>query len=112
MRIFLAALVAVASLCAPAHSGAASWYGPGFHGRLTASGEVYDQHASTCAHRTLDFGTLVKVSNLDNGRSAICRITDRGPYVGGRVIDVSHAVATRLGMIEAGIVPVRLAVLP
>lgn len=105
------ALCAAMTLAVPAWAGSASWYGDQFHGRLTASGEVYDQHAATCAHRTLDFGTLVRVRNLDNGRSATCRVTDRGPYVAGRVIDVSRAVARRLDMLEAGVAPVRLTII-
>lgn len=112
-RLLCAVIMAVLAL--PAHpmpAGHASWYGHGFHGRLTASGEVYDQNADTCAHRTFAFGTLVRVTNLDNGRRAVCRVTDRGPFIAGRVIDVSRAVARRLDMIEAGVIPVRLAVLP
>jgi len=111
MRIPTLALCAAMTLCAPAHAGKASWYGPGFHGRLTASGERFDQHAATCAHRSLDFGTLVRISNLANGRSAVCRVNDRGPFSEGRVIDVSRAVAARLGMIKAGTAHVHLTVI-
>lgn len=105
------ALCAAMTLCAPAHAGKASWYGPGFHGRLTASGERYDQNAATCAHRSLPFDTEIRVTNLANGRSAVCRVTDRGPFVAGRVVDVSRAVAKRLGMLSAGTAPVRITVL-
>lgn len=106
-----AAALAGALVAAPAWAGTASWYGPGFHGRLTASGERYDQHAATCAHRSLPFDTLVRIRNLDNGRSAFCRVTDRGPFAAGRVIDVSRAVAQRLGMIRSGVAPVRITVI-
>ena len=91
--------------------GLASWYGPGFHGRLTASGEVYNQNALTAAHPDLKFGTRVKVTNLRNGRSVVVRINDRGPYVGGRVIDLSAAAARSLGMIKSGVASVRVTVL-
>lgn len=110
MRLATVALAA-AMLAVPAWAGQASWYGNQFHGRLTASGEVYDQHAATCAHKTLPFGSIVLVSNLDNGRSAVCRVTDRGPYIDGRVIDVSRAVAKHLGLIEVGVAPVRLTII-
>lgn len=105
-----AALIAATIPHAHAQTGKASWYGPGFHGRTTANGERYDQNAATCAHRTLRFGTRVRVTNLRNGRTAVCRVNDRGPFVGGRVIDVSRGVAARLGMIRSGVVPVRLTV--
>lgn len=82
--------------------GAASWYGPGFHGRRTASGEIYDMHDLTAAHRTLPFGTLVRVHSLVNGRDVDVRITDRGPFSGNRIIDVSRAAAEELGMLGLG----------
>ena len=90
--------------------GVASWYGPGFHGRRTASGEVYDQDALTAAHRSLPFGTRVRVTNLENGRAVEVRINDRGPFVGGRVIDVSRAAARVIGLIGPGVGRVRLEV--
>src|SRR5690606_26117103 len=77
--------------------GVASWYGPGFHGRKTANGEIYDQNEFTAAHRTLPFNTLVRVENLRNGRSVIVRINDRGPFVDDRIIDLSHKAARNLG---------------
>ena len=83
--------------------GGASWYGPRFHGRRTASGERYDMHAFTAAHRTLPFGTLVRVRSLVNGREVDVRIIDRGPYSRGRIIDVSRAAAEELGMLSLGI---------
>ena len=98
-------------LIANSVGGLASWYGPGFHGRLTASGEVYNQNALTAAHPDLKFGTKVKVTNLRNGRSVVVRINDRGPYAGGRVIDLSAAAARSLGMIKSGVASVRVTVL-
>jgi rare lipoprotein A len=91
--------------------GWASWYGPGFNGNASASGEIFNQNAMTAAHRSLPFGTQVQVTNLDNGRSVIVRINDRGPYVGDRVIDLSAGAARVLGVISTGIAPVRLEVL-
>jgi len=88
--------------------GVASWYGPGFHGRPTASGEIFDQEELTAAHRTLQFGTLVEVTNLANGRSVVVRINDRGPFVEGRIIDLSLGAARLLGMLDAGLARVRL----
>lgn len=88
--------------------GVASWYGPGFIGRRTANGEVYTARELTAAHRTLPFGTLVRVTNLANGQSVVVRINDRGPFVGRRVIDLSQAAAQRIGMIRSGTSRVRL----
>ena len=82
--------------------GNASWYGPGFHGKRTASGERYDMNALTAAHRTLPFGTLVRVKSLVNGREVLVRITDRGPFIGGRILDLSRAAAADLGMLGVG----------
>lgn len=90
--------------------GTASWYGPRFHGRQTANGEVFNQHALTAAHRTLPLGTIADVINIENGRSVRVRINDRGPYVGERVIDLSRAAARRLGMVEQGLAKVRVKV--
>ena len=92
-------------------TGVASWYGPGFHGRRSASGEVFNQQAMTAAHRHLPFGTLVRVTNLNNGRQVIVRINDRGPFIHGRTIDVSAGAAATLGMTYSGIARVRLEVL-
>jgi rare lipoprotein A len=88
--------------------GLASWYGRDFHGKKTSSGEIYDMHAMTAAHKTLPMGTLVKVTNKDNGREAVVRINDRGPFVRGRIIDVSYAAAKRLGLVNTGTAPVRI----
>ncbi len=90
--------------------GLASWYGPRFHGRRTASGERYDMHALTAAHKTLPFGTLVRVRSLVTGREVEVRINDRGPFGAGRVIDVSRAAAEALGMMGLGVKDVLLLV--
>ncbi len=90
-------------------SGIASWYGGKFHGRKTASGERYNQNGMTAAHKTLPFGTRVQVTNTRTGNSVIVRINDRGPFVKGRVIDLSRAAAGQLGV--NGLAPVRLTVL-
>lgn len=98
-----------ASLPSGGHEhGLASWYGGKFHGRRTASGEVYDQNAMTAAHKTLPFGTRVKVTNLKNGRSAVLRINDRGPFVRGRIIDVSRRAAEHLGFRTDGVTRVEI----
>lgn len=98
-------------LIANSVSGNASWYGPGFDGRLTANGETYDQQEMTAAHPHLEFGTKVKVTNLQNGRSVIVRINDRGPFIRDRIIDLSAAAASALNMISSGVAPVRLTIL-
>jgi rare lipoprotein A len=91
--------------------GIASWYGVPFHGRRAANGEVYDMNQPTAAHRTLPFGSIVRVTNLDNGRQTQVRITDRGPFVEGRIIDLSFAAARSVDMVGAGIAHVRLELL-
>jgi len=98
-------------LIAKTFGGKASWYGPGFHGRLTANGERYNQNAMTAAHKSLRFGTRVKVTNLRNGRSVIVRINDRGPFIKGRVIDLSAAAARSINMIHSGVAPVKITIL-
>ena len=90
--------------------GIASWYGPGFHGKRTASGEIFDMHALTAAHRTLPLGTLIEVRSLDTGRTVVARVNDRGPFVRGRIVDLSMAAARSLGIEESGIARVRLLV--
>ncbi|TVQ09976.1 MAG: septal ring lytic transglycosylase RlpA family protein [Leptolyngbya sp. DLM2.Bin27] len=92
-------------------SGMASWYGPGFHGRRSASGEVFNQNALTAAHRTLPFGTHVRVTNLANGQSVVVRINDRGPFSQGRVIDLSAAAAAQIGLRARGVGRVQIEVL-
>lgn len=91
--------------------GLASWYGPEFHGKPTSSREIFNMHDLTAAHPTLPFGTYVMVTNLNNGQSVIVRINDRGPFVPGRIIDLSYAAARLLGAIGPGVIPVRLEVL-
>jgi peptidoglycan lytic transglycosylase len=92
----------------PGRLGIASWYGPGFQGNPTASGETYNQYALTAAHPTLPLGTRVKVTNLANGKSVHVRINDRGPYVRGRAIDLSRGAAQQLGMVKPGLSRVRI----
>jgi rare lipoprotein A len=123
----LSALVAALLLCAPAsgsrnasvedvvsswtQSGRVSWYGPGFHGRRTASGEIFDTNELTMAHRSLRLGSRVRVTNLANGRSVVLRVNDRGPYVNGRIGDLSHAAASRLDFVDDGIARARIELL-
>lgn len=89
-------------------SGVASWYGPNFHGKTTANGETYNQNELTAAHRTLPFNTVVRVRNLDNGKSVVVRINDRGPYVDNRVIDLSYEAAKRIDMVDSGLARVQI----
>ena len=91
--------------------GVASWYGKKFHGQRTSSGEVYDMYAMTAAHKTLPIPVFVEVSNLDNGRKAIVKVNDRGPFHEGRVIDLSYAAATKLGVAAAGTAHVAIRVI-
>jgi rare lipoprotein A len=91
--------------------GVASWYGHPYHGRAAANGEIYDMEKMTAAHRTLPFNTWVRVYDLDNNRTTEVRITDRGPFVGGRIIDLSHAAARELEMIGPGVARVRIEVI-
>lgn len=86
----------------------ASWYGPGFHGRKTANGELYDQMSYTAAHKSLKFGTLLKITNLRNNKSVVVRINDRGPYVEGRDLDLSKASALALGIVKRGVVRIKV----
>lgn len=119
-RLLLAALVlAPAGGCASAFPlsgageelrGVASWYGSDFHGRPTASGEIYDMHAMTAAHKTLPLGTVLDVRNLDNGRSVRVVVNDRGPFVKGRILDLSYEAARRMDMIGPGTARVALRV--
>ncbi|HEY0802323.1 MAG TPA: septal ring lytic transglycosylase RlpA family protein, partial [Steroidobacteraceae bacterium] len=82
--------------------GVASWYGPGFHKVRTSNGETYDMYAMTAAHRTLPLPVFVRVTNLQNGRSVVVRVNDRGPFVGNRIIDLSYTAASKLGMLRNG----------
>ncbi|MBI4458995.1 MAG: septal ring lytic transglycosylase RlpA family protein [Acidobacteria bacterium] len=94
------------------NTGYASWYGGWFHGRRTANGETFDQQKLTAAHPTLPFGTKAKITNLKNERSVIVQINDRGPYKKGRILDLSRAAASQLGIIRSGVALVRIEVLP
>lgn len=89
--------------------GKASWYGKDFHGNKTANGEVYNMYGVTAAHKTLPLGTQVRVTNLENDRSVVLRINDRGPFVQGRILDLSYGAAKKLGTVEAGVAKVRIA---
>lgn len=91
--------------------GVASYYAHKFHGRTTSNGEIYNMYELTAAHKTLPFNTIVRVTNLDNGRSVEVRINDRGPFVKGRIIDLSLKAAESLGMIEKGTAPVKIEIL-
>lgn len=86
----------------PMAVGLVSWYGPGFHGRRTASGERYNMHAMTCASRDLPFGTLLELTNLENGEKAVVRVNDRGPFIKRRILDLSYAAAKKLGFHRRG----------
>jgi rare lipoprotein A len=100
---------AAATVKAPPKTGEASWYGPRFHGRPTASGERFDMHAMTAAHRKLPLGSKVRVTNLENDRSVVVKVNDRGPFARGRIIDVSYGAAKRLGMVASGTARVEIA---
>jgi rare lipoprotein A len=89
-------------------TGIASWYGKDFHGKKTSNGETYDMHAMTAAHKTLPLGVYVKVKNTDSGNETVVRVNDRGPFVKGRVIDLSYAAAIKLGVDVKGTAPVRI----
>lgn len=112
--MFRYVLPAATLLCATScarkvtEAGKASYYADKFQGRKTANGETFRQRKMTAAHRTLPFGTKVKVTNLDNGRTTKVRINDRGPFVAGRIIDLSHKAANRLNMTRAGVANVKI----
>lgn len=86
----------------------ASWYGPGFHGRKTANGEIYDQSLFTAAHKSIKFGTILKITNIKNQRAVIVRVNDRGPYIKGRQLDVSKAVAYELDFVHTGVTKLKV----
>ena len=92
-------------------TGRASFYGPKFHGRMTASGEQFDMHALNAAHRSLPFGTILEVTNLSNGRSCQVKVNDRGPFKGKRTLDLSLGAAERLDMVQDGVVEVRVRII-
>jgi rare lipoprotein A len=91
--------------------GIASWYGKEYHGKPTASGEIYNMYAQTAAHRTLPLGTVVQVTNKKNGKSVVVRINDRGPFIKGREIDLSYGAAKRINMVNDGLAPVQIVIL-
>ena len=93
------------------YTGEVSYYGPGFHGKLTANGETYDQNAFTCAHKTLPFGTKLKVTNISNDLSVILRVNDLGPYKKGRIVDLSVAGAKKIGLDKSGVAQAKVEVL-
>ncbi len=92
-------------------TGTASWYGPPYHNRRGSNGEIYDMHAMTAAHRTLPLGSIVRVVNVESGASAVVRITDRGPFIEGRILDLSKAAAEKIGMLQKGTAKIRVEVL-
>ncbi|MEQ9635518.1 MAG: septal ring lytic transglycosylase RlpA family protein [Devosia marina] len=104
-----ATLLAFSASAAYAQCGGASWYGPGFHGKTSASGEVFNQNAMTAAHRTLPFGTKVEVTDQSTGKSVEVTINDRGPFVGKRIIDLSKGAAAALGFQNKGVTSVCIA---
>jgi rare lipoprotein A len=101
--IIAAAFISLAGTSvANAQCGKASWYGPGFHGRSTASGERFNQSSLTAAHKSLPFGTKLRVTNKRNGKSVIVRVNDRGPFVRGRMLDLSKGAASQIGIVRSG----------
>jgi len=107
-----AAPAEVAKTAGTAEVGVASYYADKYHGKTTASGETFDMNALTAAHRTLPFGTLVRVTQLENNRSVVVRINDRGPFIEGRVIDLSRAAAEQLQITRAGLAKVKVEIVP
>ena len=93
------------------YKGISSFYGPKFHGKLTANGEIFDMYGVTAAHKEFPFNTVVRVTNVNNGKSLIIRINDRGPYVDGRILDCSFGAAKKLGFVGDGTAPVKIAIL-
>ncbi len=118
--VALASLLAALSFSAPCRadegrstlSGNISWYGPGFNGKKTASGEIFDMNKLTCAHKTLPFGTRVLVENPKTGKSVIVKVNDRGPYAKGRIFDLSRGAAQKLGILLGGVTYVECTILP
>ena len=116
MNKFLALLampmIALASpVAAAVETSTASWYGPGFHGRTTANGERYDQYGISAAHKTLPFGTRVRICNQWTTQCVDVRINDRGPYIAGRSFDLSYGAAQQIGMLQSGVVPITYEIL-
>ncbi|MBC8214081.1 MAG: septal ring lytic transglycosylase RlpA family protein [Candidatus Marinimicrobia bacterium] len=92
-------------------TGMSSYYGKDFHGKLTANGEIFDMYGLTAAHKTLPLNTIVRVTNLNNDKSLILRINDRGPYIAGRILDCSYGAAKKLGFVSAGVTKVKIEVI-
>jgi len=111
LPLFLLLLLCT-TLSAYEQEGLASWYGGKFQGRQTANGEIFDTNKFTAAHKTLAFGTVVKVTNLENGKSTVVRINDRGPFIPGRIIDLSRVAAVAIGLAGKGVAKVRVEELP
>lgn len=109
MRLLLIIAILMATPTLASQCGNASWYGPGFHGKETASGQRFNENAMTAAHKTLPFGTVVKVTDQRTGKSIKVTINDRGPFIRGRIIDLSKAAAAKLGTKDAGVGSVCLA---
>ena len=93
------------------YRGVSSWYGPNFHGKLTANGEIFDMYGTTAAHKTLPLNSIVRVTNLENNKSIILKINDRGPYVGDRILDCSYGAAKKLGFDKAGTTSVEIRII-
>ena len=93
------------------YKGISSYYGPKFHGKLTANGEIFDMYGITAAHKEIPFNTIVRVTNENNGKSQIIRINDRGPYIDGRILDCSFGAAKKLGFVKEGTAPVKIEVI-
>ena len=110
--VWVLVLLICPNLTAYEQEGLASWYGGKFQGRQTANGEIFDTNKFTAAHKTLAFGTVVKVTNLENGKSTVVRINDRGPFIPGRIIDLSRAAAAAIGLAGKGVAKVRVEELP
>ena len=104
-------MLVVCPAYAQQYEGLASYYGPGFHGRRAADGSIYNMYQFTCAHKKLPFGTRLKVTNKKNGKSIIVTVTDRGPYIKGRIVDLSVAAAKEIDMLRSGVAPVEIEVL-
>ena len=110
--VWVLVLLICPNLTAYEQEGLASWYGGKFQGRQTANGEIFDTNKFTAAHKTLAFGTVVKVTHLENGKSTVVRINDRGPFIPGRIIDLSRAAAAAIGLAGKGVAKVRVEELP
>ncbi len=109
--LFILTCVILSSPVMSIETGGASWYGGKFQGRMTANGEIFDTNMFTAAHKTLPFNTIVEVTNLSNNKTVFVRINDRGPFVKGRIIDLSRAAAKKIGLVGKGVVQVRLRVI-